>query len=282
MINREYKDRLFKAVFGTQERKEYALSLYNALNGSSYDDPQALEIFTIEDSVYMSMKNDLAVIFDASMNLYEHQSSFNPNMPLRGLFYFARLYEKYVEQNDLNIYSPRLQRIPTPKYVVFYNGDTAQPEERTLQLSDSFMQPADLPAVEIRVQMLNINYGHNKALMEACRPLEDYSKFVHYVKISIERGLSREAAIDLAIEQAIGENLLDGYFAAHKAEVKGMILTEYDEEKTKRLLYEEAREEGRQEGRAEGRVEGQETTLRLVAEVLNLSEKDLDDLRNSL
>ena len=85
MVNRNYKDRLFKAVFGSADRKEYALSLYNAINDTSYSDSSELTLYMIEDSVYMGMRNDVSFIFDNAINLYEQQSTYNPNMPLRGL-----------------------------------------------------------------------------------------------------------------------------------------------------------------------------------------------------
>lgn len=91
-VNREHKDRLFKFIF--QEKKNL-LELYNALNASSYNNPDDLEIVTLEDVIYMRMKNDISFILDYQLNLFEHQSSDNQNMPLRGFLYFARQYEKY-------------------------------------------------------------------------------------------------------------------------------------------------------------------------------------------
>ena len=96
------------------------LSLYNAVNGSSYEDPDALEIVTLENAVYMGMKNDLAFIVDTGLFLYEHQSTYNPNMPLRDLFYIAGEYQKLVDHRFL--YSSSIQKIPAPNFLVFYNG----------------------------------------------------------------------------------------------------------------------------------------------------------------
>lgn len=117
--NREYKATLFHVLF--QEPRE-ALALYNAVRHTSYDNPDDLTITTLEDVIYIGMKNDLSFLIGHTMNLYEHQSTFNPNMPLRGLFYLSRLYEGYVEQNNLDIYSSTLLKLPLPQYLVFYNG----------------------------------------------------------------------------------------------------------------------------------------------------------------
>ncbi len=122
--NREYKDRLFKAIFGrnTEESKRWRLELYNALNGTSYTDPDALEVNTIENVIYITMRNDISFLLDSEMNLYEQQSTRNPNMPLRGLMYFAQLYQIYLTERDKSLLSSKLVKIPTPKFIVFYNG----------------------------------------------------------------------------------------------------------------------------------------------------------------
>ena len=92
-VNRKYKDTLFRMIF--RDRKNL-LSLYNALNNSSYTNPDEMEITTLEDVIYVGMKNDVSFLFSSIMNLYEHQSTVNPNMPVRGLFYLARIYQNYI------------------------------------------------------------------------------------------------------------------------------------------------------------------------------------------
>ena len=116
-VNRKYKDTLFRALFS--ERK-HLLSLYNAVNGTDYTNEDDLEVNTLDNVIYMKMKNDISFLFGFSLNLYEHQSSVNPNMPLRDLFYVADLLQKIVK--DKNLYSSCLVGIPTPKFVMFYNG----------------------------------------------------------------------------------------------------------------------------------------------------------------
>ena len=123
-LRRNYKDSLFRMVF--REKKEL-LVLYNAINGTAYEDPEELVVTTIEDVLYMGRKNDISFLIKDVMNLYEHQSSVNPNMPLRGLIYISMLYQGYIEQNNLDIYSSTLLKLPTPKYLVFYNGTKAEP-----------------------------------------------------------------------------------------------------------------------------------------------------------
>jgi len=137
---REYKDRLFKAIFGrnTEESKRWRLDLYNALNDTAYTDPDALTLTTIENVIYITMKNDISFLIGSQMNLYEQQSSFNPNMPLRGLMYFAQLYQMNLSEREEDLFGSRQVKIPAPSFVVFYNGDRKLPDVSKLRLSDAF------------------------------------------------------------------------------------------------------------------------------------------------
>ncbi|MDO4556077.1 MAG: hypothetical protein Q4B70_13155, partial [Lachnospiraceae bacterium] len=134
-VNRQYKDRLFRFIF---RDKASLLQLYNAINGTDYQDPDALEVNTIENAVYMSMKNDLSFLIYSILNLYEHQSTWNPNMPLRNLLYISDLLKRYITQKKLDLYSSRLIKLPTPQAIVFYNGTKEEPERQVLRLSDSY------------------------------------------------------------------------------------------------------------------------------------------------
>ena len=121
-VNREYEDRLFKFIFGHPEHKNWTLSLYNAVNGSSYTDPEEIKITTLKDVIYMSMKNDLSFLIANTMNFYESQSTYNPNMPMRFLIYAGMVYSAYVkdDENDIDLYSYLQQMFPVPKLVCFY------------------------------------------------------------------------------------------------------------------------------------------------------------------
>ena len=247
-INREYKDRLFKFIFGNPEKKEWTLSLYNAMNGSHYTDPEAITLNMIEDAVYMGMKNDVSFLIADTFNLYEHQSSFNPNMPMRFLIYAGMLYDKYTETNeDYHRYSSVQQKAPTPKCVCFYNGTRQMGERAVLRLSDSFAPDTDSD-IEVTVTMVNINYGYNSALLEACKPLGDYAYFVHDVRARQKTMRSLEKAIDAAIENLSNDSVMKPFLLANRAEVKSMFITEYNEERHIADLEAEFKAEGRAEG----------------------------------
>ena len=177
VANRKFKDTVFRMLFSD---KEALLSLYNAVNNSHYTDSGALEIVTLENAIYMGMKNDLAFILDMNLYLYEHQSTMNPNIPLRDLFYIAAEYQKLVDKKSL--YSSALQKIPNPHFIVFYNGSTPIDDCYTSRLSDAFYHATGNPSLELIVTTFNVNAGHNTELMSHCQILKEYSIYVAKVR----------------------------------------------------------------------------------------------------
>ena len=243
---------MFKFIFGNPENREWALSLYNAVNGSSYEDASAIQYTTIDNAVYMNMKNDVSFLLADMMNLYEQQSTFNPNMPMRFLIYAGMVYARYIELTDsYHQYSSRQQRAPAPRCICFYNGTENREEKTILKLSDSFEAEAD---IEVKVTMLNINGGCNDKLKEACKPLQEYTWFVDTVRRQQAESNNLEEAIDRALSSMPDNYLIRSFLLANRSEVKRMCITEYNEART--LM--ETREEGRLEGKAEGRLEGRE------------------------
>ena len=271
--NREYKDRLFKFIFGNPDNRDWTLSLYNAINGSSYTDASQIRYTTIEDAVYMNMKNDVSFLVADTMSFYEQQASFNPNMPMRFLIYVGMVYAKYISQADsYHPYSTAQQKAPTPRCVCFYNGEAEREDRMVLDLKDAFDREAD---IDVRVTMLNVNYGRNRALMEACKPLRDYAWFVDAVRQRQATLNDLDAAVDAALNEMPEESALKAFMTANRAEVKRMCITEYNEVKT---LADE-REEGRMEGRMEGALL---TLLSLVRKGLISEERAAEEAHMSV
>ena len=258
-LNRRYKDVLFRRLF--REKKDL-LELYNALNGSTYTDPGELEVVTLEDVIFMKMKNDLSFIIGSSLNLYEHQSSWNPNMPLRGLLYFARQFEGLVSARGDDLYGGKLIEVPTPVYILFYNGKGMDTDSLMLYLSDSFSAGRGSGSLECTCEVLNINRGYNGALMEKCRRLWEYSEFSSEIEENIRSGMDRKEAVETAMDVCIEKGILKDILIREKAEVMHMLLTEYDEKKHLRNTYREGKEEGMELGLNRGREEGREEKLR--------------------
>ena len=283
--NRLYKDRVFKFIFGNPENKEWTLSLYNAVNGSNYRNPDDIQFNTIEDAVYMSMKNDVSFIILDEMNLWEHQSSFNPNMPMRFLTYGTQLYEKYTATSGYYKFSRKLQRLPKPHCICFYNGTEEQPEQQVLKLSDAFGGEGD---IEVKVKMLNVNYGKNRELMETCQPLREYAWLVDRVREHQRVLQNLEAAVDASIDEMPDSFVIRTLIEAHRAGVKKMFLTEYDEEKMKEQERKEAFADGVDAGVAEAneRVAAdmlkKKYPLDAIKDISRLSEAHIRKLAKSL
>lgn len=266
--NRKYKDRLFQRVF---RRKEDLLDLYDAINHTMYTNPDDLEITTLEDAIYLSMKNDLSFVISATLNLYEQQSTYNPNMPIRGLMYFARLYESYIKENSLDIYGRTLIKLPAPQYIIFYNGREKQPDELILKLSDAFEGNNNSEcALECRARMLNINMEHNQKLMQNCKRLYDYSYFIAEVNRNLDSGLMLAEAIRNAMDICIEQDILKDILLKSKSEVFHMLLTEYDEKKHLKNTY----NEGYESGKEIGQVEGYKTAEQRMDNLIICLEKD--------
>ena len=291
--NREYKSRLFGFLFGREENKRWTLSLYNAIHGTSYNDISAVTINTIEDVVYMGMKNDLSILVSEiislyrSLELYEQQSSYNPNMPVREFMYAGKLYDKFIHSARLNRYGKKLLPLPLPKLAVFYNGTDEKEDETKLSLSDAFkeeirrnvlhrysgmnkkpdesriqaeveqiLHDAD-PDIEVKVRMINISHGHNREMLSKCRPLGEYAWFVEQVRnnqADVSTGKDDKhtgigSAIDRAIDEMPEDFEIKKFITANRAEVKDMCLTEYNEAEAMEMLKEEGRQEGLQETR---------------------------------
>ena len=243
-VNRIYKDRLYKMIFND---KSELLKLYNAINGTHYDDPAMLTITTLDNAIYMTMENDLSFIIDMRLALYEQQSTVNPNLPLRFLMYITDIYSAYTK--DMNIYGSKKVQIPLPSFVIFYNGVKSQPDRTEFLLSELFHPTTDQPAV-----MLNINKGHNQELMNACHTLRDYSEYVARIRTySAEMPLTD--AVEKAITECIHENILRDFLLKNRAEAKAMSIYEYDEEKTLRMFREEGYEDGERNGKIQATIE---------------------------
>ena len=254
--NRKYKDTIFRMLFSD---KKNLLSLYNALNGKNYSDCAQLEIVTLENAIYMSMKNDLAFILDLALFLWEHQSTYNPNIPLRDLMYIAKEYEKYIKEKGISLYFNRQQKIPAPQFIVFYNGNRKIGERMEHRLSDAYETSSGEPALELKVLVININEGYNQKLMESCQILKEYAQYVSKVR-TYKKTLSLNEAVEKAVEECIQEGILREFLLKHRAEVVAMSIFEYDREWEEEILRKEEFEAGKELGEQLGKEKERKNT----------------------
>ena len=246
-VRRDHKDTLFRMIFSTREN---LLSLYNAVNHSHYTDAKELEIVTLENAVYMNMKNDQAFLLDMQLNLYEHQSTWNPNMPLRFLIYVTKEYQMLIRNQTL--YASTLVELPTPHFVVFYNGEEEREAESVLKLSHSFCQKEDEPELELIVKVLNINLDKKQRILETCCLLKEYMLLVDKIRKYAAEYKDINRAAEQAVTECIEENIRADFLRKNRTEAIEVCIFEYDEKRETELIRKAEFAEGEKVGEAKG------------------------------
>ena len=268
---RNYKDTVFRMLFSD---KRNLLSLYNAMNRTAYDDSEKLEIVTLENAIYMGVKNDLAFIIDTGLFLYEHQSTYNANMPLRDLFYISSEYQELVDRESL--YASKIQKIPAPNFIVFYNGTEKKDERWENYLSEAYENCPNEPGLELKVITFNINEGHNKELMEQCQILGEYAQYVTKVR-NYAKDIELDSAVEKAVNECIQEGILAEFLRKNKARVIAMSIFEYDKELEEKKLRKAEFEAGEINAKKEIANSFHKMGLPVskIAEGLNVSEQKI-------
>ena len=248
--NRRYKDSVFVDLSSNDRTaKDNFLALYNALYNTNYQSTDILKNMRLKQTMYMSFANDVSYLVDNKIIvLAEHQSTVNPNMPLRCLEYVTRLYEHI--QNPRDRYSRTLKKIPVPAFYVFYNGRETIPAQKILRLSDSFIRQPETPTLELVVKLININYDKDSQILKSCEPLGQYSRFVEAVRRHI--AVDKEHGFENAIKECIKNDILREYLQRKSREVINMLVAEYDYDTDIAVQREESLMLGIQQGEARG------------------------------
>ena len=271
--NRKYKDSVFVDLFSEDEKaKENFLSLYNALHGTKLTAVGKLKNIRLEQVLYMAFYNDVSYLVDNRIIvLAEHQSTINPNMPLRCLEYIGRLYETLFESKEK--YSRKLLNIPTPEFYVFYNGEESYPSDKTLKLSEAFIERGTETNLELTVKVININRQNRHPVLENCRTMQEYSIFVETVRKWKE--IDSQNGFEKAVEECIENNILREYLKRKTKEVLNMLLAEYDYEtdiavqraEEHEIAFAEGIEKGIEQGFSEGSYQTKLETARILKQL---------------
>lgn len=252
VTNREVKSSAFTTYFSNPEN---AAKLYAALDGAEEVAAEDIVYTTLQGVIFMARKNDMAfTVRNKVLVISEHQSTLNANMPLRDVIYYGRTMEKLIEPKAL--YRNSLIKIPTPEFFVFYNGDQPFPEEKTMRLSDAYLEKVPDPMLELTVKVININLPTNHPILERCRPLYEYSWFVQRIKDYLLEGKSRDKAIIQAMEDCVHQGILVEFVREHGSEALNMLFTEFNMEDALDVRYEEGVEKGIEEGIEKGIEKG--------------------------
>jgi predicted transposase/invertase (TIGR01784 family) len=266
---RKYKDSVFISLFKDKKR---LLELYNAIDGTSYKNPDIISINTLEGVLFPDRQNDISITIDDKLVvLIEHQSSINENMPLRFLIYISKVYEKIIDSD--NIYKREWRKIPKPEFIVLYNGVDKHPKEKILKLSDAFEKAGmKAPELELSVRVLNINKGHNLKLERRSKNLAGYSAFVAKVREFQSSGDSLRKAIENAVLYCIGKGILRDYLKQHSSEVVNMLYKEFNLEDFVAVREKEAEARGMKKGEARGKARGMKEVFALLEKGIPLAD----------
>jgi predicted transposase/invertase (TIGR01784 family) len=245
--NPKYKDSFFTKLFSEPES---ILKLYNALSRSQYPLETPIEITTLGDVFFRGRYNDLSFIVDGKLViLIEQQASICPNVPVRLMIYLSKVYDKYIKKTyKQKIYSSQLVQVPRPEFIVLYNGTQDYPAEKTLNLSDLFL---DLPeahktsgSLELTVRILNINKGHNESIVQESVELDGYVILVDEVRKNKDSGMTLAEAISKAVKDCSERKILTDFLEKYGSEVVNMLNHEFSLDEYGAVRWEEGILEG--------------------------------------
>ena len=281
ILSEERLDEAVLRILGTKASlnlhiKANALEVYNALNRSDYTDPEAVELVHLEKGVSLSIRNDASYIIDMNFSFYEHQSTYNRNMPLRSIIYFVNALDDWLKENEHDLFGRKRIMIPTPHFVVFYNGTEKRPEYEEMRLSKSFYHQMEEPETELICKAYNINPQNNEELKRKSSVLNGYTYFVEKVRDNQRKKMNLKEAIDDAIEDCIQNHILEDFFRNRKDEVRKMTHLDYTWEKREKLIRKEEYEDGRSEGMSMGISKG--SRIKLISQIIKKMQRGKDIL----
>lgn len=277
---------MFNYIFGCPENKKWALSLYNAMNNTSYSDDVGIEINTINDALHIEMYNDASYIISDTTDIFEGKKSIKPDMPLRQLKYLGKIREEYLKKRASKENVAELSTISATQLVVFHNNISEKKEEVTFRLSNAFPGASTNTPMEIDVRMVNVSGGQNEKLMKLCKPLQEYAWLISRIRENCKK-FKIEAATNMAIEFMPKDFEIKSFLSDHKLEITELLSVKYSGEKPTEIFKAESLREGRErgfregleQGIAEGIEQGIETINRLNARLIRAGR--FDDLKRA-
>ena len=294
-VKRTYKDSVFVTIF---HEKSKLIELYNALFNTNYDESAPIDIVTIKDVLFRTLKNDVAFILGGRfVVLVEHQSSINENMPLRDLMYISTVLKRMIDTTRL--YREKRLMIPRPSFVVLYNGAKDFPAYQELRLSDSFLgekQKDEEDALQLIVKVYNINTEKNSEILGRCETLRQYSRFVEIMRSYKEDSeLTNDVIVEI-LDKCKKEGILTEFLDKYGTEIVEMLFKELTREEDLEISrldgYEEGFNSGERAGFSKGERAGAEQKqceiaknfkksgipIDVIAKNTGLSEKEIAEL----
>lgn len=216
---RTIKDSVFSDFFGTPE---YLLKLYQTLHPEDKTTGiEDLQDVTIQNVLVDDIYNDLGFrVGNKLLILIEAQSTWSMNIIIRVLLYLATTYQKYINDNSLDVYGSKKISIPEPELYVLYTGKRKNRPDK-ITLSKEFFR-GRTTQVEITVKML---YGTGKDDV-----ISQYASFADILNEQVVKYGRTRNAIEETIRICKDRNIMKEYFEKREKEVVTMMMTLYDEE----------------------------------------------------
>ena len=244
-VNRNAKDSVFVDLF---EHPEYLLQLYRVFHPEdTVTQEEDLTIITLESLFLKERYNDLGFLAgNRLMILVEAQSSWSVNILVRFLLYVADTYNRYIEKNDLDLYTSRKVQLPVPELYLIYTGDRKNSPE-TLSLSKEIfgMENGDA-AVEVRARVLRDSKQGDI--------LNQYVSFTRIFDEQVRKLGRTRAAVEKTLRVCRERDVLADYLA--KEEVAAIMFTFVDKEKQLARYIKEEREDAHSKGVEQGVEQG--------------------------
>ena len=281
--NREYKDSVFRLLFGDENK---SAELYNAIKGTNYA-ANMLKMNTLQNPLYYgSLRNDVSfTVEDKLVILLEHQSSVNPNMGLRCLFYIAEIYEQRIKANKDDLYKSTPISIENPEFYVLYNGKANYPEKSVIKLSDLFKIKGNGKInLEVIVTVYNVNKGKNKAMMKRSKTLGEYASFTAKVQEYKDKGLEVTAALNSAVKECVDENILREFLLKYGGDVVSILNMEWNLDDALRVRYNEGEQKGaeKEKSKVAEKLLKRGTPIEIVAEDTELSIEQVKEIAKKI
>ena len=257
-VERNYKDTVFVTVF---KEKKCLIELYNAIFDTNYDENTPLDIVTIKDVLFRTLKNDVAfTLGERFVVLIEHQSTLNGNLPLRDLLYVSTLFKRMIDSKLL--YRERTLMLPRPEFIVLYNGTTDIPEYQELRLSDAYLgelQEGEEDALQLVVKVYNINSKKNAEILKKCETLKQYSRFVDIMRSYQKTDqLTNEKMVEI-MERCQRDGILTDFFREYGTELIEMLFKELTREEDLEISRLDGYDAGLKEGEKSGFCKGEKS-----------------------
>ena len=184
-----------------------------------------------------------------------------------------------VIEEEYDLFGRKRIPIPTPKFVVFYNGLEKRPAKETMHLSDAYEHKEEQYDLDLTCIVYNINPGYNKDIQDGSRVISGYTSFVEKVRTYEKEEVALKDAVERAIDECIQENILAEFFQKHRTEVVNMAALDFTFEQREKLIRRDSLEEGISQGITQGIIQMYKKGLS-IEQIADIMDKTVEEINS--